>query len=84
MTAKIAMTATAATSSNNVKTVPTGRIIPAGQTARNGPNRKLRATSPNRRVPNLNRSKPLNVRKCRNVWNHLNRPNIQKARKRGL
>jgi hypothetical protein len=78
------MTATAATSRNNVKAVPTGRIALAGQTARNGPNRKLRATSPNRRVLNPNRSMPANVTRCRNVWKQRKRPNIQKARKRGL
>ncbi len=77
------MTATVVTSRSNVKAVPTGRIVPAGQTARSGPNRKPRAISLNHRVPNPNRPKPANITRRRNVWNSLNRPNIRKARKRG-
>ncbi len=81
------MTVTVVTSRNNVKAVPTaltGQIVHNVQTARNSPNRKPRATSRNRRVPNPNRSKPVNVTRHRNVWNSLIRPGTLKARKRGL
>ncbi len=85
------MTAIGATNHNNGTTGQIALVAPTapiGKTGLNVPNRSLDATSRKRnarkhrhQIPNP--TKPTSITKFPGVWTNRNRPNIQKARKRG-
>ncbi len=90
--ARIVMTVTGATNHNNGTTGQIALVAritaPTGKTGPNVPNHSPDATRRKRNVRKHrqqipNPTKPTSITKLPGVWTNRNRPNIQKARKRG-